>query len=108
MTETGTVTGITAEELRALRAGNWEDDGGPSPGWRRWIGEGPRDAMECQMVFPARERPGWVVTPGRESPDVIYQDFPELKGALAQADAWASGQFFQASHQPCTDQAGKF
>ena len=46
------VTGITDQELTALRAGGWDDDGTSTPGWSREVKVGDGE-WEDQLIFPS-------------------------------------------------------
>ena len=85
---TAAATGITEEQLVALQAGGWDDDGHGTPGWERAV-ETDDGGRADQLVFPCAFG-GWDANANSYVGDVIRQvTFDE---ALAWCDKQAGGR----------------
>ena len=89
------VTGITDQELTALRAGGWDDDLTDTPGWKRFMKAGDGEWAH-QLIFPsflgwnAGGNAGW--TANTDGEEECLNTFDE---ALARCNERAGGFAFE-------------
>ncbi len=98
--------GISDEQLEALIAGGWEDDGTDTPGWRRWVlvVDEISERRVLQWVFPSFGDHSWNVEVCPD--DKMWVD--GLDKALTRCDDWAGSRKIAAPEGAATKQEDRF
>ena len=104
--------GVTKEQMKALRAGGWEDDHFVfrTPAWMRSLGKW-EDAVREQLIYLWTD--GWRADSDRYG-DGNIAEFDVLDEALEQCDRWKddiepkAGQMVRRPVHPPTNQAARF
>lgn len=109
-TKTATIAGVSDEQLAALIAGRWVDDGDSAPGWQRWVAVKTETGWRQvrQSVFPSADGTVWrTLTEGEDEAGWVEQT-NSLEEALTLCDNWAEGKEIYQTTGTATRQTNRF